>query len=230
MNKYIQIFIVIMFFLGMLFLLSLYFDTSNLLIAIIIGLGLLGGILQRFFVGCVIPNRIIFRARFIVYGIGFGIMIGLLLFLTKSIKDQSFAIQDLVKWLLISIPISIIGNGMVSYLRFRKLKKKTIGNHKNKNEICDFAVYIDSEYKATKGLLVLSVDKDKLAFYSMSSHNCLFETPLSDLNPEIKKSKFMSIPNGFSFQNKMFNVNIAFPLYWIELIRIKDKKRPHNMR
>jgi hypothetical protein len=214
MNKYIQIFKVSVFVLGMSLLLSLYFDLSNLSIGVLLGFGLLGGILSRFFVGYVIPNRIIFRARFIIYGIGFGIFIGLIMLLTN--KDQSFAIIDLVILFLISVPIGLISIGIMSYLRFRKLKKKTIGKHESKVVISDLAVYTYSKNKPIRGLLVLSVDK--LSFYSMTNQDCLFETPLLDLNPEIKKSQFMSIPTGFSFMNKMYSLNMAFPLYWIQLI------------
>jgi hypothetical protein len=186
-----------------------------------IGLGLLGGILSRFFIGYVIPSRLIFRYRFIIYGMGFGLMIGLLLFLTKSIKDQSFVSQDLVKWLLISVPLGIIGNGTMSYLRFRKLKKRTSNATENRDSISDFAIYTDSEYKTVRGRLVLC--NNKLSFYSATDQESLFEMEILDVNPVIKKSKFMSIPNGFSLSNETKALNVAFPYYWIKLIEKEVK-------
>ena len=114
MNKYIKILIATVFILGMCLLLSIYFEYSNLSIAVLIGLGLIGGILSRFFIGYIIPSRLIFHSRFIIYGIGVGVFIGFLLFLTNSIKIQSFAYQDLVRSLLICIPIGIIINGTLS--------------------------------------------------------------------------------------------------------------------
>jgi hypothetical protein len=130
-------------------------------------LALLGGVLSRLFTGYVVPSRFIFRSRFIIYGIGFGLLIGLLLPLTDSIKDQSFAIQDLVRSILISIPIGVIFIGTQSYLRFKKLEKKTVCEIDNKNSISDFAIYRDSENNSLRGRLLLT--NNKLSFCSMST-------------------------------------------------------------
>ena len=225
MNKYIQILTVTVFILGMYLLLSLYFETSNLSIAAMIGLGLLGGILSRFFIGYVIPGRLLFHYRFIIYGMGFGLMIGLLSFVTTSIKDQSFVSQDLVKWLLISVPLGLISNGTMSYSMFRKLKKRTANATENRDSISDFAIYTDSEYKTVRGRLVLC--NDKLSFYSAANQESLFEMEIIDVNPVIKKSKFMSIPNGFSLSNETKILNVAFPYYWIKLI-MAERKNDHT--
>ncbi len=216
MNKYIKILIVTVFVLCMCLLLSFYFDTSNLSIALLIGLGLLVGIISRFFIGYVIPSRILFRSRFIIYGIGFGIMIGLVMFITMSTKEQSFESQNLLICLLISIPLGIIVNGTMSYLRFRKLKKKTNIKIEKQDSISDFAIYTGSEYNSIKGLLLLS--NNKLSFYSAINGDCIFEMAIKDVNPVIRNSKFMNIPNGFSMNNKMNSVNVAFPHYWTKLI------------
>lgn len=216
MNKYIKILTGTVFILGMCLLLSLYFKYSNLSIALIIGFGLLGGIISRFFIGYVIPNRILFRSRFIIYGIGFGIMIGLVIFITTSAKEQLFESQNLLICLLISIPLGIIVKGTMSYSRYRKLKKKTNIKIEKQDSISDFAIYTDSEYKSFKGLLLLS--NNKLSFYSEINGDCIFEMAIKDVNPVIRNSKFISIPNGFSLQNKKDSVNVAFPHYWIKLI------------
>ncbi len=221
MKKYIQILTVTVFILGMCLLLSLYFDASNLSIIVMIGLGLLGGILSRFFIGYVIPSQLIFRFRFIIYGIGSGLMIGLLLYLINSIKDQSFTYQDLLKWLLISIPLGIIVNGTLSYLRFRKLKKRTSNSTENRDSISDFAIYTDSEYNTVRGRLVLC--NNKLSFYSATNQESLFELEITDVTPVIKKSKFMSIPNGFNLSSEAKALNVAFPYYWIKLIKKEIK-------
>ena len=148
-------------------------------------------------------------------------MMGLLLFLTKSIKDQSFVGQDLVKWLLISIPVGIIVNGGIFYLRYKKLKKRTSNATENPDSISDFAIYTDSEYKTTKGRLVLC--NNKLSFYSATNQESLVEMEIIDVNPVIKKSKYMSIPNGFSLSNETQALNVAFPYYWIKRIEKEVK-------
>ena len=216
MNKYIQLLLFTVFVLCMCLLLSFCFDISNLSIALILGIGLLAGMISRFFIGYVIPNRILFRSRFIIYGIGFGIMIGLVIFIISSDKEQSFESQHLLICLLITIPLGLIVNGTIYYSRFRKLKKRTNINIENQDLISDFAIYSNSEYKSVIGLLLLS--NNKLSFYSATNGNCIFEMALKDVNPIIINSKFMSIPNGFSLNNKINSVKVAFPHYWTKLI------------
>ena len=219
MNKYLKFLTVSMFVIGMSIILRLHFDYSYFLIAIIIGLGLFGKILFSLFFGYANPNQIIFRGRFILYGFGFGLLIGLMLYLTDSVKDQSFSILDLMISLLISVPIGIIFFGIMSSLRFMKLKKRTIGKYEMKDIISDFAIYINSKQKARRGFLVLS--SDILSFYDRKSYECIFKIPLSDLNPEIKKSNFLSLPNGFNISNKNVSLKIAFPYFWISTIKAR---------
>ena len=219
MNKTTRVLITIVFVISLCSLLKFYFGNSYISIAVIVSLGLLSGIASRYFVGYVIPFQILFRYRFIVYGSGFGLMIGLLLLMTKSIKDQIFSIQDLIKWLLIAVPIGTIKIGISSYVKFRKLIKRTINNNGCRDLLCDFAIFTNSEYKTERGLLVLSVNN--LSFHKAANSDCLFDIPLLAINPEIKKSKFLNIPNGFSFQDKNYNVNVAYPLYWIKMIDIE---------
>lgn len=221
MKRYIQILTVTVFILGMCLFLSQYFDSSNLSIIVVIGLGLLSGILSRFFIGYVIPSQLIFRFRFIIYGIGSGLIIGLLLFLTNSIKLQSFIYQDLLKWLLISIPLGIIVKGTLSYLSFKKLKIRTSNARENIDSISDFAIYTDSEYKKVRGRLVLC--NNKLSFYSATDQEFLFDMEITDVTPVIKISKFMSIPNGFNLSNEDKTFNVSFPYYWIKLINKEIK-------
>lgn len=90
-----------------------------------VGLGLVSGISTRLFTGYVIPNQIVFNYRFIIYGIGSGLMIGMLMFLIKSLESNSFSIYTLIFYLLVSIPIGAIITGTLLYLGFRNLKKRT---------------------------------------------------------------------------------------------------------
>jgi hypothetical protein len=212
----------IAFLLGMCFLLKYGLGESNLTIAVIIGLGPLAGFITQLFSGYVIPSKLLFRLRFILYGIGFGIMIGLLLFLMKSIKDQSFNGMHFIKWMLISIPIGVIVQGSLYYQRFKKLKKRTNGDTDNQDAVCDSALCTDSEDNRIRGRLILS--EGKLSFCSAGNGECLFEMDSSDVNPVIKKSKYRHIPNGISLQNNRYNVNVAFPLYWMKIIAIERKK------
>ncbi len=91
-----------------------------------------------------------------------------------------------------------------------------MGLIENKNSISDFAIYTDSEYNTVRGRLLLS--SNILSFYSMTNGKHVFEREITDINPVIKSSKFLSIPNGFYISNSTIALNVAFPYYWIKLI------------
>lgn len=217
MNKYIQILIGI----ALLFLLF-FIGESYLSIVVIIAIGLTFGVLQRFFVGYILPSQGIFRRRFIMYGMGFGLMMGLLSFLTNSIRDQSFEISDFIRWMLISIPLGVIFYGNMLSYKFKELKQKTNGDADHKATTSDFAIYRDKENNINRGRLLLS--DSKLSFYSSELDGCLFETAIVDLNLTIHQSKFMGIPNGFSLPNQQGWVNVAFPYYWMKIMEAERKK------
>lgn len=62
----------------------------------------------------------------------------------------------------------------------------------------------------------------------MANGERAFEMVTTDINPVIKKSKFMSIPNGFSLANKTITLNVDFPNYWMKSIMDERDKRPYN--
>jgi len=205
-----------------LILLSYALDESYLSIAVIIPIVLIIGILQRVFVGVILPSEGLFRYRHIMYGIGYGMMIGLLLFLTSSIRNHSFEIGTFTRWMLISIPMGVIFYGnMISY-KFKELKRKTNGSADHQDATSDFAIFRDAENNINRGRLLLS--GGKLSFYSSELDGCLFETVVVDLNPVIHQSKFMGIPNGFSLPYKPGWVNVAFPYYWLKIMETERKK------
>ena len=216
MKKSIKILVSVIFLIGLYFLFSFIFNESDLSIAVILAIGPLGGLSTQFFVGYVLPSKLLSRLIFMIYGISFGIMIGLMLFFTTFIKDQTFVGYNMIKMLIISIPLGVITIGSILSLRHRKLKKRTNGVTDAQDSISDFALYIDSDNNKISGRLLLS--DGKLSFYALETGKCLFETPLPDVNPKIKKSKFLYIPIGFSWMNEMNKVNVSFPYYWIKLI------------
>lgn len=216
MKKLAQfIFITAIFFL-VYYLLGYSLSENYLTIAVIIVSGLLGGLIIRLFTGYVIPTKLLFQIRFIIYGIGLGLMMGLMLFITNAIKIQSFDSKDFIRWLIISILVGVVIYGGIFYKKFRNLKKKTNGSTDAKNTVSDFALYIDSDDSKIRGRLLLS--EGKLAFYSSENGDCLFEMSLLDINPIITKAKYWHIPDGFMLINRMYSINISFPYYWLKII------------
>ena len=216
MKKSFNILVSVIFLIGLYFLFRFVFNESNLSIAVILAIGPLGGLSTLSFAGYVLPSKLIFRLRFIIYGITFGIMIGLMLFLTTSIKDRTFVGYHMIKMLIINIPLGVITIGSIISLMYRKLKKRTNGVTDAQYLTSDIALFIDSDNNKISGRLLMS--EGKLSFYDLETGKCLFETALSDIHPIIKKLKFLPITIGFSWMNEMNKVNVSFPYYWIKLI------------
>lgn len=199
-------------------LLNFWIGESYLSILVIIVLPLIFGVIQRFFVGYGLPSRGLFRRRFLLYGLGFGMMLGLVLFFARSLNDRSFTTLDFTIWMLIYISMGGLFWGSIITYKFRELKKKTNGEEDHLDSISDFAIYRDAKNEINRGRLVLS--DGKLTFYSSELEGCLFDTPVMELNPVIHRSKFLGIPDGFSLNNELEWVRVNFPYYWMKKIAI----------
>lgn len=222
MNRYLNFLKSIAFLLGFSALLFYYFDASLLLISVMFLWGLTAGIGSKLFLGYFVPSGMLFRARFILYGLGSGILIGVLMELKHIIEDQMFNWPELVQMLVISIPIGLVG-GVWFFSQFKKLKKEVSDKYYIKSILCDSATFIDSENKSHKGLLLLT--ETNLSFYSKVNNKCLFDSLCSDLNPEIKSDKFLSIPEGFHLRvNEAGSVRVAFPMYWLKIMGMDRTK------
>lgn len=217
MNRYLQILISLVFL-----SLLITIGESYLSIAAIIALGLIFAVLQKFFVGYFIPTKGIFRLRFAIYGIGFSLMIGLLLLLISSIREQSFEMSDLTGLIVISILLGVIFFGSKNSYDFKELKKITNGEADQADTTSDLAFYRDTENTINRGRLLLS--GSKLSFHSSELEGCLFEIEVVDLNVVIHPSKFMGIPNGFTLPDERGWVEVAFPYYWLKIMKAERKK------
>jgi hypothetical protein len=149
-------------------------------------------------------------------------MLGLIIFLSSSIRNQSFEISDFTKWMLIQVPLGGLFFGSINAYKFKELKQSTQGADDQENTTSDFADYRDSENDINKGRLLLS--GGKLSFESSELEGCMFEIQVVDLKFEIHQSKFMGIPNGFSLPDGRGWVNVAFPNYWLKLMEAERKK------
>ena len=205
-------------------LLALLFliGESYLSIVAIIAVMPVFAVLQRFFIGYFIPSNGLFRLRFFIYGIGFGMMLGLINFLFNSIVNQSFEIIDFTRWMLIQVPLGALIFGSFNNYKFKELKQITQRSDDQEKTTSNFAVYRDSENDVYKGRLLLT--GGKLSFESSELEGCLFEIPVVDFKFEIHQSKFMGIPNGFSLPDGRGWVNVAFPNYWLKLMEAERKK------
>jgi len=202
--------------LGSIGILLFSFKESYTGLGIIIAAVFTLGLISRLLTGFVNTPKWLFRLRFIIYEIGYGIMIGLILFLSKSFKYQTFIISDLVKYLILASILAIIWGISKFYLKFRKLIKNPFNSEDNKAILYDSATFKGSEGQIFFGLLVLT--NDRLIFYSSKNNDCLFELKLAEINPTIERSKFLKIPRGLNLIPGETKVHVRFPYYWLKAI------------
>lgn len=199
-----------------------YFDASLLLILLMLLWGISAGIVTRLFLGYFVPTGFIFRSRFVLYGIASGVWIGILIELKNIIQNQTFTWPEGLQMMLIALPIGLLGGGWI-YLQFRKLKSAVSDKYYVKCIVCDNATYMDNESKVHKGLLLLT--EDKLLFYAKVNNKCLLDIYCRELNPDMKRDKILSVPEGFILKaEEKAHVRVAFPFYWLKLMGMDSSK------
>jgi hypothetical protein len=223
-NRFVIILGVI-FFIGLFSISIFYYKESYAVIGLILAAGLFFGIMGSLFMGFINPPKWLFRFRFIIYEIGFGIMIGLITSFSISLKNQTFIMNNLIKYLIVASILAIIWGSSKSYLKFRRLIKKTFNTADNKSIISDSATFKGSEGQIILGQLLLT--SDRLIFYSAKSNECLFDSNLEEIIPTVERSKFLKIPRGLNLLPSQTKVHVRFPYYWLKVIE-QEKKTPDS--
>lgn len=200
-------------------ILKYYLDLSNVSIAVMAGAVLVAVIIFRLVTAYVKPSQWLFQARFILLGFGAGIVSGLFQFFDDGIENQSFELGELLKILVISSITFMIMLGLIYYLRFRSLKKKTNSPFDQHLVLDDFATLQRNDGEKIRGRLLLT--DNSLYFFSAKDATCLFEAGLKEINPVL--TKFLKMPSGINFPENQLGVWVAFPYLWME--KIEDQKR-----
>lgn len=215
-NKIISIVCLAVFLISAAVLLRYEFDFTNSTIASILLMGLMGGLVYVLFTGFILPPTWLFKARFVLFGASFGLFIGLVNYSAKVFQFNGLGSYELIICILIYLIMGLLIMGSMTYLRYNLLKKKAKVFFVGESIVSDFAILKDGVGKQKQGLLLML--EDRLLFYSSKEKNCLLEVPLSKITLNIKKSKYLNIPNGLSLGYEELNLYMAFPYYWKKLI------------
>lgn len=161
------------------------------------------------------------RIRFTILGIGYGIFIGILLFGMEAIEDNTFIVNDLLKFILIGSVIGGIFNSSMIFGKSQKLKRRDGLFLSERQLIKDFAQLINRDGESINGKLVLT--NENLVFLENGTNEKVLEKSIRELNPVINTMKFPGIPNGFKINNDEIIFKVPFPGYWIK--RIEKRKQ-----
>ena len=220
----IQKILTAIFFTGLLVVLKIYFNTPDIAIVFLLVLTVLAGLIRVVVFGYVNPPDWLYRMRFTVLGIGYGIFIGVMLFGMEAIEDNTFIVQDLLKFILIGSVIGGIFNNTLSFGKSQKLERKKGLFMLERQLIKDFAQLINPDGESINGKLVLT--NDNLVFLDDRNNQKILEKNIGELSPGINTIKFLGIPNGFRIENDEIVLKVPFPRYWLKRI---DKRKQIKM-
>lgn len=165
------------------------------------------------------PPQWLFRLRFFVYGLSYGLFFGTFMAFFTLIRTQQI---DLMRSLSFIAVFTLVGffrgnaSDNTGYLKFKKLVKSTGNQELDDLSLTDSAYYEDSIMFRTYGRLIL--DNERLYFYSSDENECLFESKLTELNPVVERASFLNVPVGLDFQTNETKIFMKFPLYWLKVI------------
>jgi hypothetical protein len=220
-NKIIQKILTVIFFTSLAVILKVYFDAPVIAIVFLLVFAVLAGLIRVLVFGYVNPPDWLYRIRFTILGIGYGIFIGIVLFGMEAIEDNTFIVQDLLKFILIGSVIGGIFNNTLIFSKSQKLERKKGLFLLERQLIKDFAQLIKPDGESINGKLVLT--NDNLVFLENGTNEKVLEKSIRELNPVINTMKFPGIPNGFKIENDEIVLKVPFPGYWLK--RIEKRKQ-----
>jgi hypothetical protein len=219
-NKIIQKILTAIFFAGLAVILKVYFDAPVIAIVFVLVMAVLAGLIRVLVFGYINPPDWLYRIRFSVLGVGYGIFIGILLFGMEAIEDNTFIVNDLLKFILIGSVIGGIFNSSMIFGKSQKLERKNGLFLLERQLVKDFAQLINRDGDSINGKLVLT--NENLIFLENGTNEKVLEKSIRELNPVIHTMKFPGIPNGFKIDNDEIIFKVPFPWYWLKRM---DKRK-----
>lgn len=211
-NRLIGLFLVI----GLSAILKFYFKTPNIAILFLIVLGTISGLANVLVRGYVNPPSWLYRIRSTFMGVFYGIFIGVLLFGKDTIEKSTFNIHDLLEYIVIGSVIGVVFKNFEMFSQSQKLKRRKGLFLTERQLVKDSALLIKQNGEKIKGELVLT--NEHLIFFGNGKKEKNWEREVREIHPNISKTKFLGIPDGFRIENDDILLKVSFPYYWLKSI------------
>jgi len=206
---------------GLSAILKFYFQTPNMGILFLVVFGAISGLTTVLVRGFINPPSWLYRIRFTVLGVFYGIFIGILLFGKEAIGENTFIIHDLIEYIVIGSVIGVVFNNSVMFSQSQKLKRRKGLFLPERQLAKDFALLINQNGEKIKGKLVLT--NDHLIFLGNGKEEKILEREVSEIHPNISKTKLLGVPDGFGIENDDILLKVPFPYYWLKSINKRRK-------
>jgi hypothetical protein len=206
---------------GLSAILKFYFKTPNIAILFLVVLGSISGLTTVLIRGFINPPSWLYRIRFTVLGVFYGVFTGILLFGKEVIEKNTFIIHDLLEYIVICSLIGVVFNNSLVFIEFQKLKRRKGLLLPGKQLVKDFALLINEDGEKIKGKLVLT--NDHLIFVENANQVKILEREVREIHPNISKTKLLGVPDGFRIENVDILLKVSFPYYWLKSINRRKK-------
>jgi hypothetical protein len=215
-NTLVGLFLII----GLSAIIKFYFNAPNIAILFLVVFGAVSGLTTLLLRGFINPPSWLYRIRITVQGVFYGISIGVLLFGKDAIEKNTFNVRDLLVDIVIGSVVGLVLYLVLYYsetfIRSQKLKRRKGASLPTKQLVKDSALLIKQNGEKIKGKLVLS--NDHLIFLGNGKEEKNLEKEVCQINPNISKTKFLGIPDGFRLENDDILLKVSFPYYWLKKI------------
>jgi hypothetical protein len=201
---------------GLSAILKFYFKTPNIAILFLIVLGTISGLANVLVRGYVNPPSWLYRIRSTFMGVFYGIFIGVLLFGKDTIEKSTFNIHDLLEYIVIGSVIGVVFKNFEMFSQSQKLKRRKGLFLPERQLVKDSALLIKQNGEKIKGKLVLT--NDHLIFLGNGKEEKNLEKEVCEIYPNVSKTKFLGIPDGFRIENDDILLKVSFPYYWLKSI------------
>ncbi|MGN6543261.1 MAG: hypothetical protein ACTHKY_20805 [Ginsengibacter sp.] len=219
-NKLKNLIIAAFLIIGLSAILKFYFKTPDIGILFLVVLGAISGVTTVLVKGFINPPTWLYRIRFSILGVLYGVFIGILLFGKEAIEENSFSFHDLLVCLVIGAILGVVLHASMMFAQTAKLKRRK--GLSGRQLVKDSALLINQNGEKIKGKLVLT--NEQLIFLGNETQGKILERDVHEIHPNITKTKFLGIPDGFSIENDEILLKVSFPYYWLKSINKKENK------
>jgi len=219
-NRLKNIIIAAFLIIGLFAILKFYFQTPNIGLLFLVVLGAISGVTTDLVKGFINPPRWLYQIRFSILGVLYGGFIGILLFGKEAIEENRFSIHDLLVCLVIGAILGVVLHASMMFAQTGKVKRRK--GLSGRQLVKDSALLINQNGEKIKGKLVLT--NEQLIFLGNETEGKILERDVHEIHPNITKTKFLGIPDGFSIENDEILLKVSFPYYWLKSINKKENK------
>jgi len=216
-NVLIGLFLII----GLSAIIKFYFKTPNVGILFLLVLGAISGLTIVLVRGFINPPSWLYRIRVNVRGVVYGIFTGIMLFGMEAIEKNTLIIGHLLPYILIGSVVGLLFNNSILLSLSQKLKRRKGLSLPARQLVKDSALLIKQNGEKIKGKLVLTTDR--LIFLGNRKEQKILEREVREIHPNISKTKFLRIPDGFRIENDDTLLKVPFSYYWLK--RINERKK-----